>query len=131
NELGDYWSTMSQNLGIYPAQQKAEILNWMASGANYQVVQSSGTWSLQPLEVSPAGLQALKVQRGTGNNAWLWVEYRQPIGNYDSTLSPQPFSGALIHYEDSSTAPGHTYLTNFTPSNTSWNSPALAAGKTW
>jgi hypothetical protein len=76
NEFGDYWSTMgSQALGIYPAPQKAEVLNWL-DPTNYQVVQSSGTWSLQPIETNPAGLQALKIQRGTGNNAWLWIEYR-------------------------------------------------------
>lgn len=132
NEFGDYWSTMSQNLGIYPAQQKAEILNWLDPGTNYQVVQGSGTWSLQPLETNPAGLQALKIQRGTGNNAWLWVEYRQPLGNYDSTLMTDPFSGALIHYEDPTTG-AFTHLLDFTPDG-SWNtwwSPALAAGSTW
>src|SRR5262249_18182636 len=96
NEFGDYWSTMgSQTLAQYPASQKAEVLNWLAKGANYQIVQTSGTWTLQPLEASSGGLQALKIQRGTGNNAWLWVEFRQPIGNYDSTLMTDPFSGAL------------------------------------
>ncbi len=133
SEFGDYWSTMgSQTLGIYPAQQKAEVLNWLASGTNYLVVQSSGTWSLQPLEVSPPGLQALKIQRGTGNNGWLWVEYRQPIGNYDSTLMTQPFSGALIHYEDPTTG-AYTHLLDFSPDG-SWNTwwyPALLAGQTW
>src|SRR5262249_38504055 len=100
--------------------------------ANYQVVQSSGTWSIQPLETAPAGLQALKIQRGTGNNAWLWVEYRQPIGNYDSTLMTQPFGGALVHYEDPTTG-AYTRLLNFTPDGSwdTWWYPALVPGKTW
>jgi len=132
DQNGDYWSTMGEPvLGTYPSPQKAEVLGWMTPGTNFEVVQSSGTFTLQPLETNPASLQALKIQRGTGNNAWLWVEYRQPIDNYDSTLSTQPFSGALIHYEDPTTQTGHTYLPNFTPSDTSWNSPALAVGKTW
>jgi len=132
DQNGDYWSVMGESVfGLYPSPQKAEVLRWMSPNSNYQTVQTSGTYTLQPIEVNPPGLQALKVQRGTGNNEWLWLEYRQPIGNYDATLSPQPFSGALIHYEDSSTALGHTYLPNFTPSDTSWNSPALAAGQTW
>jgi M6 family metalloprotease-like protein len=132
DQNGDYWSTMGELvLGTYPSPQKSEVLGWMAPNSNYQSVQNSGTYTLQPLETSPAALQALKIQRGTGNNAWLWVEYRQPIDNYDSTLSPQPFSGALIHYEDISTQTGHTYLPNFTPTDTTWNSPALAVGKTW
>ncbi len=131
-DLGDYWSTMGELvMGLYPAPQKAEILKWMASSSNYQVVQNSGTYTLQPLEASPAGLQALKIQRGAGSNEWLWVEYRQPIGNYDPTLLSQPFSGALIHYEDPNTPLGHTYLANFTPSDASGNSPALAAGQSW
>jgi M6 family metalloprotease-like protein len=132
NDMGDYWSVMGETVaGLYPAPQKAEVLGWMSPTSNYEVVQSSGTFVLQPLENAPPGLQALKIQRGTGNNSWLWVEYRQPMGNYDSTLFTQPFSGALIHYEDSTTALGHTYLADFTPSDTTGFSPALAAGQTW
>jgi alpha-galactosidase-like protein len=132
-EYGDPFSSMSSHsLGHYGAAHKAEILSWMSSGTNYLVVQSSGTWSLQPLETNSAGLRALKIQRGTGNNAWLWVEYRQPLGLYDSTLSPQPFSGALIHYEDSLTG-WHTQLLDFTPVSTpnSFTDPALLPGQTW
>ena len=132
DQNGDYWSSMGEIvLGTYPSPQKAEVLGWLAPISNYATIQSGGTYTLQPLETSPAGLQALKVQRGTGNNAWLWIEYRQPVNNYDSTLSAQPFSGALIHYEDANTQTGHTYLPNFTPSDTTWNSPALAVGQTW
>jgi M6 family metalloprotease-like protein len=131
-DTGDFWSTMGATLlGLYPAPQKADVLGWLAPNTNYQAVQSSGTYTLQPLEISPPGLQALKVQRGTGNNAWLWIEYRQPLGNYDSTLFTQPFSGALIHYEDSNAAVGQTYLPNFTPTDTTRLSPALVAGQTW
>ena len=130
-DSGDYWSTMGESvLGLYPAPQKAEVLGWLPQ-SGYQTVQSSGTYTIQPLESSPSGVQALRVQRGTGNNEWLWIEYRQPIGNYDSTLISQAFSGALIHFEDSNTALGHTYLVNFNPVDTAWNSPALSPGQTW
>lgn len=131
-DMGDYWSSMGEVvLGTYPATQRSEVLGWMKSGTNYVTVQSSGTYTLQPLETASAGLQVLKVQRGAGNNAWLWIEYRQPIDSYDATLISQPFSGALIHYEDPNTGSAHSYLPNFTPSDTSGNSPALAAGQTW
>lgn len=130
-EYGDNFSTMGpQNLGHYAVGHKADVLNWLGSGTNFQVVQSSGTYTLQPYENSPAGLDALKVQRGTGNNAWLWIEYRQPIGSYDSTLPTQPFGGALIHYEDSITSP-QTDLLDFTAPNTYSYNPALTAGQTW
>lgn len=129
NEYGSTFSTMGSGLGQYDAPHKAELLNWLTPG-NYQTIQTSGTYSLQPLEISPAGLQALKVQRGAGNNAWLWIEYRQPLGNYDSTLPSQVYSGALIHYEDSQTGI-HTQLLDFTPGDSNWTNVALAAGQTW
>ena len=132
SDLGDNWSTMGQvELGLYPSQQKAEVLGWMAPASNYQVVQNSGTYTLQPLEINPPGLQALKVQRGGSANEWLWIEYRQPIGNYDSTLLSQPYSGALIHYEDPSAPTGHSYLPNFTPTDITGFSAALAVGRSW
>ncbi len=130
-EYGDMFSTMSScgSLGHYAAPQKAEILSWLNPSTDYQVVQSSGTWTLAPVELG-SGLRALKVQRGTGNNDWLWVEYRQPLGSYDSTLNSQAFAGALIHYEDSYTGI-HSNLLDFTPNTTSWLDSALAAGQTW
>jgi M6 family metalloprotease-like protein len=61
-EYGDRFDTMgSWNFGQYNASHKAR-LGWLASGTNYQVVQSSGSFTIQPLETSPPGLQALKVQ---------------------------------------------------------------------
>jgi M6 family metalloprotease-like protein len=132
DDMNDFWSVMGSNvLGFYPGPQKAATLGWMAPTTNYQVVQSSGTFTLQPLETNPPGMQALKVQRGTGNSGWLWIEYRQPLGDYDSTLLPEPYSGALIHYSDSTTQANHSYLLNFTPSDTSWMSAALPAGQSW
>jgi hypothetical protein len=104
----------------------------MAGGANYQVVQSSGTYTLQALESNPPGLQALKVQRGTGNTGvYLWIEYRQPIGNYDSTIAFMNFTGALIHYEDPTTGK-FTHVLDFTPADVgSWYNTVLAPGQTW
>jgi len=129
-EYGDVFSTMgSWNLGHYAAPHKLQ-LNWIASGTNFLTVETNGTYALQPIETNPPGLQALKVRRGTGNNAWLWVEYRQPIGSYDSTLGSQVFTGALIHYQDSTTGT-HTHLLDFTPETSSWTDPALAASKSW
>ena len=144
-EYNDDFDAMSNgNPGHYDAPHKVEELNWIAS-TNYAVVQSSGTWTIEPLEtsLSPTGLKALKIQRGTGNNAWLWVEYRQPIGSYDSSYYRDPtympwadqfYSGALIHYEDSFTtsSSGHTHLLDFTPTSAyGFVDSALAAGQTW
>jgi len=135
-EMNDVFSTMGgcgSYIGHYAAPHKAEVLKWLDPTSNYQVVQRSGVWSIQPLEANSTGVQALKVQRGTGNDAWLWIEYRQPIGAYDSRLPyTQAFSGALIHYVDSTTG-GFTHLLDFTPDGTwdTWWAPALAVGNTW
>ena len=129
-EYGDVFSAMgSWNLGHYAAPHKLR-LGWYASGAQVATVETSGAFSLQPAEVSPAGLQALRIRRGTGNDAWLWVEYRRPLGAYDSTLPSQVFSGALIHYQDSLTG-AKTHLLDFTPETSSWSDPALVAGRSW
>jgi len=132
SEYGDHFSAMGYpNFGHYAAEHKAEELGWEVSGSNFQVVQSSGTYTLAPFESNPAGVNALKIQRGNGNDAWLWVEYRQPSGSYDSRLSPtQLFSGALVHYEDSVTG-AQTDLLDFSGLDAYGDYPALAAGKSW
>ena len=140
-EYGDEFSAMTDSgWGHYSAPHVAQ-LNWFTN-ANYQVVQSSGTWTLKPLETPSSGLQALKIQRGTGNNAWLWIEYRQPVGNYDIAYvndypqwypwANQVFSGALVHYEDPLTTNAYAHLLDFTPTSESgFYDPALASGQTW
>ena len=113
NEYGDQHSTMgSWNLGHYAAPHKQQI-GWFSAG-NLQTVESNGSFSIQPFENITGGIQALKVRRGTGNNAWLWMEFRQAIGLYDSTLNSQVRSGALIHHSDGSTGT-YTHLIDFTP----------------
>lgn len=130
NEYGDRFSTMGPwDLGLYGAPHRAEVLGWLPA-VNYLTVQSSGAYSIEPMETNPAGLQALRIQRGTGNNAWLWLEYRQPIDVYDSTLPSQVFTGALVHYEDALTG-SHTDLLNFKPALGSWTDVVLAPGNTW
>lgn len=129
SEYGDVHSAMGYwNLGHYTAEQKVK-LGWLPSSSVLQV-QSAGTYTLSPLETPAGGVQALQVQRGTGSNAWLWLEYRQPLGNYDTTLNSQIFSGALIHYKDSYTG-SYTDLLDFTPSTSSFGDSALAAGASW
>lgn len=126
NEYGDVFNTLgSWNFGQYNAPHK-KMIGWLTS-ADYSIVQSNGSFSVNPFENS-AGLRALKVQRGTGNNAWLWLEYRQPLGLYDSAINSQVYGGALAHYEDSATGT-HTHLLDMTPgSSGGFNDPAKVAG---
>src|SRR5437773_2050736 len=130
SEYGDVFSSMgSWNLGHYPAPHK-KMLKWMTEGATIRTVTSNGSFSVQPFELSAGTLQALKIQRGAGSSNWVWLEYRQLVGNYDSTLGLQISSGATIHYEDSTTGI-HSHLLDYTPETRSWSDPALASTKSW
>jgi M6 family metalloprotease-like protein len=141
-DQGDEFAVMgAHNLGHYHSQQKATLLGWMNSGTNYQTVTSSGTYTLQPIEASPSGVQALKIQRGSTPGYYLWLEYKQPVGQYDNTLNNGPlynsaYTGAMITYEDPyyegvGQIPGHTYLVDFNLGDVYWETPDLNPGQTW
>jgi M6 family metalloprotease-like protein len=131
SEYGDVHSTMgSWNFGFYAASHAANQLGWLASGANYQVVETSGTYTIQNYEARPAGSKALKVRRGTGTDGWLWIESRQNTGIYSSRLDPSVHAGALIRYQDASTG-NRSHLLDFTPGTTSFADAALLAGQAW
>ena len=131
SEYGDVHSTMgSWNFGFYASSHAANQLRWLGQGAQFQVVESSGTYTIQNYEGRPAGIKALKVRRGTGNEAWLWIESRQNTGLYSSALNASLFTGALIHYQDATTG-GKSHLLDFTPATTSFSDSALQLGQTW
>lgn len=140
-EYGDPASPMGQTwaswngmpaIGQYSAAHKSNLLNWLPPGG-YQEVRSSGAFTLAPLE-APDGLRALRVLRDAPTNSWLWLEYRQPAGDVDGSLSllgkldgSNLFAGALVHHESQALDPQHTYLLNFN----SAAGPVLAAGTSW
>ena len=121
SEYGDYFSAMGfWNFGHYAAPHKAK-LGWLTS---YQTVTNSGGFSVQPLEYL-SNSQALKIQRGTDATKWLWLEFRNGSGLYDSLIGSQVFGGGTIHYEDSTTGT-RTHLLDFNPGTaTPFSAPAL------
>jgi M6 family metalloprotease-like protein len=130
-DYGDMHSTMgSWNYGFYTSYHAANQLKWLASGANYLVVETGGTYTIQNYEGRPAGVKALKVRRGTGNEAWLWIESRQNTGLYSSRLNASLFTGALVHYQDSTTGL-KSHLLDFVPSTSTYTDAALQVGQTW
>jgi M6 family metalloprotease-like protein len=111
-EYGDPFSTMGLSrsfngqpiAGQYPSPQKTMMLGWIGS-TGYQEIQSGGTMTVAPLE-NASGVRALRILRDPATSSWLWLEYRQPIGIVDSSLSllqnsgpSTVFQGALLHYE--------------------------------
>jgi uncharacterized protein (TIGR03437 family) len=138
-EYGDFYTVMGFGADYNEGQFAAEhsfLLGWLQPG-DYQEVSAPGTYTLAPYETS--GLRALRVLRDAGSGAWLWVEYRQPIGDVDSALldaypTSNAFAGALIRYEDPNLDdPQHTYLLDFHPSAApnDFTSAAMTAGENW
>ena len=144
--FAEYWDVfsamgLSYNLGNtvlighYPGIQKA-ALGWLTSGTDYQTVTANGTFTVGAYEGAGPGIKALRVQR-PGTNKWIWIEYRQPIGNFDPTLSlysSNIFGGALLRYEDPNDAhAGQTLLLDFTPAAAPNNfaDAVLASGRSW
>jgi len=135
-EYGDPFDVMGNGLGQYDAEHKSLILGWIKPG-NYLEVTSSGTFNLQPPE-STADPRALRILRDPATSAWLWLEYRQPIGDAEASLSEisgtNVFEGALIHYENPQLdSPYHTYLLDFNPVSlpNSFSNSALLPGSSW
>jgi M6 family metalloprotease-like protein len=130
-EYGDVHSTMgSWNFGFYASSHAANQLGWLGQGSGYQVAESSGSYTVSNYEARGGAVRALKVRRGTGNDAWLWIESRQSTGIYNSRLNSQLFTGALIHYQDPTTG-GYSHLLDYTGGTTSFADAALPAGSTW
>ncbi|MBM3795448.1 MAG: hypothetical protein FJW31_15600 [Acidobacteria bacterium] len=59
-------------------------IGWL-TGSQVVTTETTGSHSALPVETAASGTQALKIQRGTGNDAWLWVEYRQPTGLFHNS----------------------------------------------
>jgi hypothetical protein len=128
SEYGDTQSTMgSWNFGHYGAPHKVRM-GWL-SASNVVTTETDGNYLILPYETATTGVQAVKVRRGAGNNAWMWLEYRQPLGLYDSTLNSQVYTGGLVHYEDSTTDT-HTHLLDFNRSPSFYSGPALTGSWT-
>ncbi len=138
-EYGDPFSNMGLNPGHFAAPHK-NMLGWLSEGTGWLDVDSGGSWTVAPLSAQTSGaLRALRVRRGTGNDQWLWIEYRQPIGSYEPNVvddaAQRDFNGALVHLEDPSQASwaGYTELLDFQPVRlpNDFDNALLKAGTTW
>jgi hypothetical protein len=150
-EYGDPLSVMSANSMQWLNAAHLSQLGWF-DPSEIQLVQANGTFRIYPLE-TPGKLRAIKIPRAIKsptdpndislkNSEYLWVEYRQPLGAYDTDLNMQyDRSGAFVHYTNPNQPmpdnyyPDETLLLNFAPSGpinpyqtdltlkTSWKDP--------
>jgi M6 family metalloprotease-like protein len=133
-DYGDSFSNMARAMGHWAAPQKA-ALGWLRTGTGIEQVEANGSFVLHPYEVADSSLKALRIRRGTGNDAWLWVEFRQPQAtSVDANLPASAAGAALIHYEDAAwkDTQAHTNLVRMNPDDNRaiffGNAPLAAGG---
>ena len=137
-EYGDPYTTMGGSEGgggYYAAVHRALFLNWFTNGTDYTEVTSNGTYTIAPSE-NASGQRALRVARASMPGAWVWVEYRQPLGPIDSgfpTSGSNVYQGVLLHYEDPYDVALRDYLVDMTAtaSPNNFQMSALVPGVTW
>lgn len=132
HDYGDVFSNMGRGLGHWAAPHKVQ-LGWLDGQTDIATLETNGSVTLGAYEAG-SGPKALRLRRGSGNDAWLWLENRQPVGAYDATLPNSAFAGALVHYEDGGWQDqSHTNLLRFNAAeDTGFFSQApLAAGSSW
>jgi hypothetical protein len=141
-EYGDPYTVMgggSYTCGAqYTAFNKAEYLAWMnrTSDVN-EITSSGGSFKVVPFENS-SGLRALRILRDPLSSSWIWMEYRQALGNYDSALSTcdsgsNILSGANVYYESPYSEDGHLFLLDMNAAGSpgNFNAGALTPGNSW
>lgn len=141
-EYGDPYTVMGGGSytcnAQYTAFNKSEYLSWMDRTADTaEITTTGGTFKVVPYENS-SGIRALRVLRDPLTSSWIWLEYRQALGTYDSSLSTcvsssNILTGANVYYESPYSEDGHLYLLDMTAATSpnSFNDGALAAGQTW
>lgn len=150
-EYGGVYSAMGYALGVgagrylmghYGAPHKRS-LNWLEAGTGFQQIETGQTVTLLPYSSPSPGVKAVRIRRSPGANRWLWLEYRQPQGNYDTSLSAwssNGYGGAIVHYEDPGVSDpsfreGMSNILDFTPSAAQGlndlRDAALESGRTW
>ena len=100
-EYGDRFDVMGNNTNTgqqmhFNATQKA-LLGWIP--ASSVITQTSGTktYTLAPIEAGGQSTYAVKIPVAADTSRTYWIEYRQPTGLFDATLSAYPNKGAIIH----------------------------------
>jgi hypothetical protein len=137
-EYGDSWDILGQS-GVVAHSHAAqkERLGWLGYGISpgLTVVQSSGTYWLDPYETLGSNPKAIKILKSTdpttGKKTWYYVEFRRPIG-FDSFISSNSsvMNGLVVH----TGTEGYSfdeYLLDMTPATSSFSDGALVVGRSY
>lgn len=132
-EYGDIYDAMGSRSAHFNAYHK-EIPGWLTAGpgATHEILtvtQQTGVYELSPIETNAPGLKALKIPRHESLEAYLYVEYRQPIG-FDAAFPANLFEGGSLHLRISS-RPYYSDLFDPTASTSepaNVNAPTLPVG---
>jgi uncharacterized protein (TIGR03437 family) len=136
-EYNDPFSNMGNGNSMhYTARQKLQ-LGWLAP-EEVITTDGPGSFTLLPLSSQASGPKALRVHRPGTDSDWLWIESRQPVGSYESSLPANFGRAAVLHYEDrlilDSMGAKPADLLDFTPhayNPSDFRDAALTAGRTW
>jgi len=128
SEYGDPYDAMGQSgyVAHFTAAHK-EDAGWMGSRMRL-LTTSSASFTLPPFE-RPSTLPLAVVANSPVGGRRYWLEYRQPVG-YDANLPAGGTAGVMIHLEDTSVGYG-PYLLDPTPSDASFATAVLGAGRSW
>ena len=137
-EYGDSWDILGQS-GVVAHSHAAqkERLGWLGYGISpgITVVQSDGTYWLDPYETVGTNPKALKILKSTdsttGKKTWYYVEFRRPIG-FDSFMSGNSsvMNGVVVHTGTEAYS-FDEYLLDMTPNTSSFSDGALAVGASY
>lgn len=111
-------SVMGDGYAQFNAVHK-DMLGWF-NGNQIQTVTQNGIYSIAPLELPSNSVQALRIPRSNGD--FIYAEYRQPLGNYDTIIDGQPTGGvndgALLHVTDLQKYPFRSFSWSRNPPQT-------------
>lgn len=134
NEYGDPFDPMGQGCGHMNVYQKG-YMGWIQE-CNTVTVTSDGRFNLLPTELPCNGTQSLRIPIG---DVFYYLEYRQPLGLFDSKGSdwPNGMSGVQVRvapeydYSPGPYGAGDPYLLDMTPSTRTHDDAYMYAGDSY
>jgi uncharacterized protein (TIGR03437 family) len=131
-EYGDPFAVMAMASGHFNGREQQQ-LGWLQAGTDVLDVTAPGVYTVRPISLPGSGIKALRIRRAPGE--WVWVEYRQPGGLYESQVAAGAFAGASLFYEGPGVADaagaGNTAFLDATPGTSALDDGTLTAGRDW